>query len=109
MTFGVVVVMYLVVLLSVITAANVLQDFTPHAQTKKKGPGRRRGSGRKSVVKSESEDSDSKSEPSDSDRSEGEEEEVVKKPAKRGRKPSTAKTDKPPAKKGTYLSDGGVM
>ena len=81
----------------------MLQDFTPDPHPKKKGPGRPRGSVKKTVVASDSEDSESKSESSESEQSE-DDEEVVKKPAKRGRKPSVAKTDKAPTKKGILIS-----
>ena len=82
----------------------VLQDFMPESQTKKKGRGRPRGSVKKAVVKSESEDSeDSKSESSAS--ADSEEEEVVKQPAKRGRKPAAASTEKTPARKGMFCYD----
>ena len=80
----------------------MFQDFTPDPQPKKKGPGRPRGSVKKTVVASDSEDSESKSESSESEQSE-EDEEEVKKPSKRGRKPSLAKTDKAPTKKGMLI------
>ena len=65
----------------------------PQTQTKKRGPGRPRGSAKKAVVKSESESSAS---------ADSEEEEVVTQPAKRGRKPAAASTDKTPARQGMF-------